>query len=53
MPGTALLVVWQACEDDMVKLTERFLKFIATCHKESNVEFSVGDVESAFKKHRA
>lgn len=53
MPGTVLLVVWQACEDDTVKLTERFLKFIATCHKESNAEFSVGDVESAFKKHRA
>lgn len=53
MPGTALFVVWQACEDEMVKLTERFLKFIATCHKDVNAELSVGDVEAAFKKHRA
>lgn len=53
MPGTVLGVVWQACEDDMIKLTERFLKFIATCHKESSSEFFVADVESAFKKHRA
>lgn len=53
MPGTVLYVVWKACEDELVSLTERLLKFIATCHKESSAECSVADVEAAFKKHKA
>ncbi|CCA67704.1 related to Exocyst complex component Sec3 [Serendipita indica DSM 11827] len=52
LPGTVIYVVWKACEDEMVSLTERFFKFIATCHKEMNAEYSVADVESGFKKHR-
>ena len=48
-----LYVVWKAGEDEMVSLTERLLKFIATCYKEMNAEYSVADVESGFKKHGA
>ena len=53
LPGTVLLVVWKACEDEVISITERFLKFISACHKESSAEYSVADVEAAFRKHRA
>lgn len=53
IPGTVLYVVWKACEDELIGLTERLLKLIATCHKESNLEYTVADVEAAFRKHRA
>jgi exocyst complex component 1 len=53
LPGTVLLVVWKACEDELISITERLLKFISTCHKESSAEYSVADVEAAFRKHRA
>lgn len=53
MPGTALSVVWKGCEEEMVRVTERFMKFLATCHKDTSLEYSVADVETAFKKHRA
>jgi hypothetical protein len=53
MPGTVLLVAWKACEDELIGITERLLKFISTCHKDSSAEYSVTDVEAAFRKHKA
>ena len=53
MPGTVLYVVWKACEDELVGLTERLLAFMATCHKDASAELTVGDVEAAFRKHKA
>ncbi|KAG8819330.1 hypothetical protein FRC18_012129 [Serendipita sp. 400] len=53
VPGTVLFVVWKACEDEMISITERFLKLIATCYRDSSAEYSVADVESAFKRYRA
>jgi exocyst complex component 1 len=53
MPGTVLFVVWKACEDEMINISQKFFKFISTCHKDSNPEYSIGDIEASFKKHRA
>ncbi|KAF8578441.1 hypothetical protein K439DRAFT_1638802 [Ramaria rubella] len=46
--------VWSACEQEMVKLTEKFVRLLGQCYKETGVvlEFGVQDVEAAFKKHR-
>lgn len=52
-----LKAVWMACEVEMVKCTERFVKIIALCYKDAlggsaGLEYSVQDVEAAFRKHR-
>ena len=46
--------VWTACEQELCKSTERFLRIMALCYKETGVtlEYSVQDIEGAFKKHR-
>ncbi|KAF8519134.1 exocyst complex component sec3 subunit [Hysterangium stoloniferum] len=53
--STALLKdVWTACEQDLVRCTDRFSRLILQCYKDTGVilEFSVQDVEAAFRKHR-
>jgi len=52
--GTALLGVWKACEEEVLRITELFLKRIAQCYSDANVplEYSASDVEAAFKRHR-
>ncbi|KAJ3575972.1 hypothetical protein NP233_g733 [Leucocoprinus birnbaumii] len=50
---TVLLGVWRTCEEDLVKLTEGWKERLSQCYGEAgNLEFGVGDVENAFRKHR-
>lgn len=52
--ASVLKGVWMACEQELVRATERFTKLIAQCYKDTGVtlEYSVQDVETAFRKHR-
>jgi hypothetical protein len=53
--GTVLLEVWKACEEELVKDTERFGRFISSCYKDSGLplEYTAADVEASFRRHRA
>jgi hypothetical protein len=49
---TALLGVWKTCEEELVKLTEGWKERISQCYGETaGLDFGVGDVENAFRKH--
>lgn len=52
-PGTVMVGVWKACEDEVLRITELFNKRIAQCYPDTGVtlEYTAGDVESAFKRH--
>ncbi|KAF4605051.1 hypothetical protein EYR40_003834 [Pleurotus pulmonarius] len=52
-PGTVMVGVWKACEDEVLRITELFNKRIAQCYPDTGVtlEYTPGDVESAFKRH--
>ncbi|KAG8905579.1 hypothetical protein FRB99_008637 [Tulasnella sp. 403] len=52
--GTVMETVWRACEEQLVKETQRFIRLIGQCYADSGVmlEYSVMDVEGAFKRHR-
>lgn len=53
LPGTITAGVWKACEDELVKATERFRTLMSKCYGgDGGMEFGVLDVEAAFKKHR-
>jgi len=53
IPGTVSADVWKACEDELVKVTERFRTLASKCYGgDGGMEFGVPDVEAAFKKHR-
>jgi exocyst complex component 1 len=47
--------VWTACEQEVVKSTERFSRLIAQCYKETGVslEYTPQEVEASFRRHRA
>ncbi|KAA1467891.1 exocyst complex component sec3 subunit [Dentipellis sp. KUC8613] len=53
-PGTVMVGVWKACEEELLKITELFSKRISQCYANSGVslEYSAGDVEAAFRRHR-
>lgn len=53
-PGTVMVGVWKACEEELLRITELFNKRISQCYKESNVslEYTAADVEAAFRRHR-
>ncbi|KAI0652057.1 exocyst complex component Sec3-domain-containing protein [Trametes meyenii] len=53
-PGTVMVGVWKACEEELLRITELFNKRINQCYKDTGVslEYSVADVETAFKRHR-
>jgi len=53
-PGTVLVGVWKACEEELLRITEIFNKRIAQCYASSGVslEYSAADVESAFRRNR-
>lgn len=53
-PGTVMVGVWKACEEEVLRLTEAFSKRIAQCYADSGVtlEYSAADVETAFRRHR-
>ncbi|KDQ19898.1 hypothetical protein BOTBODRAFT_27319 [Botryobasidium botryosum FD-172 SS1] len=52
--GSVIADVWKACEEELVRSTERFTRLIARCYPESGVslEYTVGDVETCFKRHK-
>ena len=53
-PGTVMVGVWKACEEELLRITEVFAKRIAQCYASTGVtlEYTAADVESAFKRHR-
>lgn len=53
-PGTVLVGVWKACEDEVLRITEFFSKRMSQCYSGSgmSLEYTLVDVEEAFKKHR-
>ncbi|PSR88832.1 hypothetical protein PHLCEN_2v4981 [Hermanssonia centrifuga] len=53
-PGTVLVGVWKACEEELLRITELFGKRITQCYASTAVtlEYNSGDVEAAFKRHR-
>lgn len=52
--GTVMVGVWKACEDDLVRMTELLQKRISQCYASSgtSLEYTVGDVESAFRRNK-
>ncbi len=53
-PGTVMVGVWKACEEELLRITELFSKRITQCYKDTGVtlEYSAADVEGAFRRHR-
>jgi exocyst complex component 1 len=53
-PGTVMVGVWKACEEELLRITEIFAKRISQCYAKSGVslEYTAADVEAAFKRHR-
>ncbi|CAE6460065.1 unnamed protein product [Rhizoctonia solani] len=49
-----LVGVWNACEEQLLQLTDKWIKLISQCYPESGVslEYTTGDVRAAFKRHR-
>jgi len=52
--GTVMVEAWKACEEELLKYTEGFLKRIAQCYANSGVtlDYTKADVEAAFRRHR-
>ncbi|KAF8755980.1 Exocyst complex component SEC3 N-terminal PIP2 binding PH [Rhizoctonia solani] len=50
-----LVGVWNACEEQLLRLTDRWIRLIGQCYPDSGVslEYTTGDVRAAFRKHRA
>lgn len=52
--GTVMVGVWKACEEDLQRMTESFSARISQCYADSGItlEYTLSDVETAFKRHR-
>jgi len=52
--GSALQDVWTACQDEMVRETEKYTRLIAQCYEGNGVtlEFTPSDVEQFFRVAR-
>ncbi|CAE6462215.1 unnamed protein product [Rhizoctonia solani] len=52
--GPVLVGVWHACEEQLLQLTDKWIKLIGQCYPDSGVslEYTTGDVKAAFKRHR-
>ena len=53
-PGTVLVGVWKACEEELLRMTDFFVKKIGQCYATTGVslEYTTSDVEAGFKRHR-
>lgn len=53
-PGTVMVGVWKACEEEVLRITDLFNKRISQCYSQTAVtlEYTASDVEAAFKRHR-
>ncbi|KAG6911564.1 hypothetical protein DXG01_011866 [Tephrocybe rancida] len=54
IPGTVLVGVWKACEEELLRITDLFSKRISQCYTDTGMtlEYSAADVEAAFRRHR-
>ncbi|KAE9408272.1 hypothetical protein BT96DRAFT_914199 [Gymnopus androsaceus JB14] len=54
-PGTEQAGVWKACEEELLRITELFMKRMSQCYADTAVslEYGPADVEAAFRRHRA
>lgn len=54
-PGTVMVGVWKACEEELLRITELFMKRMSQCYADTAVslEYGPADVEAAFRRHRA
>lgn len=54
-PGTVLVGVWKACEEETLRATDMFTKRITQCYGDSGItlEYLPTDIEASFKRHRA
>lgn len=52
--GPVLVGVWNACEEELIRLTDKWIKLISQCYADSGVslEYTPGDVRAAFRRHR-
>jgi exocyst complex component 1 len=52
--GVVVAGVWKACEEEVLRITELFLKRIGQCYGNSGVslEYGPSDVRDAFKRHK-
>ncbi|KAF9229108.1 hypothetical protein BS17DRAFT_771038 [Gyrodon lividus] len=53
-PGTVMVGVWKACEEELQRMTGNFGTRISQCYADSglSLEYNSTDVEAAFKRHR-
>ncbi|KAF9244541.1 exocyst complex component Sec3-domain-containing protein [Melanogaster broomeanus] len=53
-PGTVMVGVWKACEEELQRMTESFSTKISQCYADGglSLEYNSTDVEAAFKRHR-
>ncbi|KAJ7275209.1 exocyst complex component sec3 subunit [Mycena haematopus] len=53
-PGTVMVGVWKACEEELLRITELTTKRISQCYADSGVtlDYSAADVEGAFRRQR-
>ncbi|KAJ6519655.1 exocyst complex component sec3 subunit [Mycena sanguinolenta] len=53
-PGTVMVGVWKACEEELLRITELMAKRISQCYADSGVtlDYSAADVEGAFRRQR-
>ncbi|KAJ6509372.1 exocyst complex component Sec3-domain-containing protein [Mycena vitilis] len=53
-PGTVLVGVWKACEEELLRVTELMTKRISQCYGDSGVtlDYTAADVEGAFRRQR-
>ncbi|KAG8792705.1 hypothetical protein FRC12_005162 [Ceratobasidium sp. 428] len=53
--GPVLAGVWNACEEELTRLTDKWVKLIGQCYADSGVglEYTTGDVRAGFRRHRS
>ncbi|KAJ7169718.1 exocyst complex component sec3 subunit [Mycena filopes] len=53
-PGTVMVGVWKACEEELLRVTELMTKRISQCYADSGVtlDYTAADVEGAFRRQR-
>ncbi|KAJ7706358.1 exocyst complex component sec3 subunit [Mycena rosella] len=53
-PGTVMVGVWKACEEELLRVTELVTKRISQCYADTGVtlDYTAADVEGAFRRQR-
>ncbi|KAJ7783605.1 exocyst complex component Sec3-domain-containing protein [Mycena maculata] len=53
-PGTVMVGVWKACEEELLRITELVTKRISQCYADSGVtlDYTASDVEATFRRQR-